>query len=99
MAVTMVLVMTIFNFVETKYIARSKSIHLYVVLENLSNISDFIEIAEKNGLVIDNYETARAEFTPGIGVFFKLRSEQRRPHKDIMEMIRPCNGLSFMEEL
>lgn len=99
MAVTMVLVMTIFNFVEVKYIARSKSIHVYVVLECLSNISDFIEIAEKNDIIIDNYETARAEFTPGIGVFFKLRSEQRRPHKEIMELIRPCAGLTFMEEL
>ena len=98
MVLLMLLVMTVFNALEVKYIARSKTMHLYVVFESIHNISDFIHLAENNNIIVENYDTARSEYGVGIGVFFMLRFKTRMSHQEVVESIRQCDGLIFVEE-
>lgn len=98
MCIIMILVMTVFNAVEVKYISRSKTMHVYTVFESIHNISDFIKVAEERGIEVENYDTARSEYGVGIGVFFNFRFKERLDHQEVVELIRQSEGLIFVEE-
>lgn len=98
MFILMVLVMTVFNAMEVKYISSSRTMHVYTVFENIHNIADFIKNAEQQGISVENYDTARSEYGVGIGVFFILRFQEKREHHAVIEQMRQCDGLIFMEE-
>ncbi len=99
MFLTMFLVMTIFNFIESKYVGRSKRLLLYAVLESTQGIASFFDVAKQNNVLIDGYETMRSEYPPGIGMFITLRFKERRSHSEVLEIMRPSEGLIYMEEI
>jgi putative Mg2+ transporter-C (MgtC) family protein len=98
MFLLMVLVMTVFYMVEQRYISVSRTMHVYAVFETIHNISDFIRFAEQRNISVENYDTARSEYGVGIGVFFILRFPEKREHHTVIEQMRQCDGLIFLEE-
>ncbi len=94
----MLLVMSVFNTIEVSYIARSKDMHLYVVFESINNIGDFIAVTEQQDISVVNYDTTRSEYGTGIGVFFALHFKEWLSHREVIEKVRHCPGLIFLEE-
>lgn len=99
MVIAMLLVMTIFDNIQSRYIARSNRIRLYVVLESIHNLSDFLELARSKNIFIDDFETMRNPVGTGIGVLFMLRFREKKSHSEVIEMVRNCTGLISLEEL
>lgn len=94
----MIMVLTVFNAFEAKYVARTKNMSLYAVFESIHNIASFVSLAEAQGISVENYDTSRSEYGTGIGVFFSLSFKERKSHREVVEMIRTCEGLIFVEE-
>ncbi|MDL2235119.1 MgtC/SapB family protein [Christensenellaceae bacterium OttesenSCG-928-L17] len=99
MVIAMLLVMTIFDWLQTRWISKSNHIRLYVVFENLQNITDFLELAKEKHIHIDDFETTRSPAGHGVAVLFMLRFQEKMSHSQIIEMVRHCDGLISIEEI
>lgn len=97
--IMMVLVMTMFEYVQTSYIARSKRIQIYAVFESLDNIQDFMHLALEKSFQVDDFQTCRTDTGSGIGVVFMLRFSQRVSHAQVLDLVKDCKGLKFLEEI
>lgn len=95
----MVLVMTIFEYVQNSYIARAKRIQVYAVFESLDNINDFMHLAVEKGFQVDDFQTCRPDSGFGIGVVFMLSFPKRVSHAEVLTLVKDCNGIKFLEEI
>lgn len=99
MCAAMFIVMTFFNYLQARWVRRSKRIQLYIVFENISNIGDFLELAHSHGIKVSDFETIRPEACSGVGAIFMLHFAKRMSHAEIIELLRGCKGLTLIEEI
>lgn len=98
MCAIMLLVLSAFNYLETRYISRSKNMNLFVVLSDMSNIGDMLKLCRDNKIEVMNYETTRIDYASGLGAVFYLHFPEKKPHHEMMDLLRTCDGLLYMEE-
>lgn len=99
MCFVVLVVMSFFDWIESRYISRSHRIRLYVVLQIFEIINDFLELAKNKNIIIDDFETTHTEFETGIGVVFMLRFREKKSHAEVVELIRDCKGIKYLEEI
>jgi putative Mg2+ transporter-C (MgtC) family protein len=99
MCLIVLVVMTCFDWIQTKFISRSHKIRLYVVLQNFENIYDFLELAKSKNIIINDFETARPDFGTGIAVVFIMEFREKKSHAEVINLIRDCKGISYVEEI
>lgn len=93
------IVMTLFNWIEGRWISRAKRIKLYIVFESITNLGDFLDMARANAIQIYDFETTSSEQLPGVGAIFMLRFKEKKSHGEVVEMFRNCKGLKLIEEI
>lgn len=99
MFLAMLVVMTAFQYVQDHYISRSRRIQLYAVFQSLDNIGHFMALSNKFNFHIDDFQTSRPECGPGVGVMFMLRFPKKVSHAEVVDMVKDCEGLTFIEEI
>ncbi len=93
------LVMTALEWVQTRYVSRMRRIRLYIVFDAISNIGDFLALADRLKISVSDFETLVPEGVPGVGAVFMLQFKEKKSHAEIIEMLRPCPGLKLIEEI
>lgn len=93
------IVMTLLEWVQTRYVSRMRRIRLYIVFEGMANIGDFLVLADQLKIRISDFETLTPEAGPGVGAVFMLQFKEKKTHAEIIEMLRNCPGLKVIEEI
>ncbi|MDL2257693.1 MgtC/SapB family protein [Eubacteriales bacterium OttesenSCG-928-K08] len=99
MVIVMLLVMTIFDWLQNRWISKSNRIRLHVIFDNIQSITCFLELAKENHIQVDDFETTRSPTGAGAAVLFMLRFQEKKSHGEIIEMVRHCEGLISIEEI
>ena len=99
MCVTLILVMTIFDQFQMRFISRSKRMLLHVILESIHNIDDFHKIAHNMGIHVVDFETAISEVGTGISAYFVMESKEKMSHSEVVNAFKQCPGLTMIEEI
>lgn len=99
MCVMVLIVMSLFDRVQTRYISRSKSIRLYVVFENFQNLVAFLDFLKEQNILVSDFETNAPEMGVGVGAFFNVHFKVKKSHAEIIDLVRHCEGLMFIEEI
>jgi hypothetical protein len=76
-----------------------RRIRLYIVFEGIANIGDFLALCGTLGIKISDFETVTPEAGAGVGAVFMLEFREKKSHAEIIEMLRPCEGLKLIEEI
>lgn len=99
MCLTLLLVMTLFDQFQARFISRSKRMQLHVILESIKNIDDFHTIAHDMGIHIVDFETALSEIGSGISAYFSMEFKEKTAHSEVINAFRKCPGLTMIEEI
>lgn len=100
MFLAIVFVMTLLNFVQTKYVKSSHNLHLYIIFETLKNVKDFITLLKSMDIVIDEFEIEPSSHGIGVGAHFALHIKgKERTQDDVMRMVNECSGLTMVVEV
>lgn len=99
MCFVVLIVMTFFEWLQSSFISRSHIIRLYVVLQAFENVYDFLELAKSKNIVIKDFETMRPDFGSGIGVLFVMEFREKKSHGEVINLLRDCKGINFVEEV
>jgi len=93
------LVMTVLEWVQTRWVSKMRRIRLYIVFEAIGNIGDFLMLADRLKVRVSDFETVVPETGAGVGAVFMLEFKEKKSHAEIIEMLRPCAGLKLIEEI
>ncbi len=99
LCITIFAVMTLFNEVQNRYVARTNAIRLYVVFESIKDMSCFLELCREKSIHIGDFETTRSQLGTGIAVLFTLHFQERKSHQEVIKMISDCSGIIAIEEI
>lgn len=99
MCLTLILVMTLFDQFQTRFISRSKRMLLHVIFERIHNIDDFHQVAHGMDIHIVDFETALSEVGTGISAYFVMESKTKILHAEIVNAFKQCPGLTMIEEI
>ncbi len=99
MCLTLILVMTLFDQFQTRFISRSRRMLLHVIFEQIRNIDDFHRVAHGMGIHIIDFETALSEVGTGISAYFVMESKIKMSHADVVNSFKQCPGLTMIEEI
>lgn len=99
MCISIFAVMTLFNAVQNRYVARTNAIRLYVVFESIKNMTEFFEMSREKGIHVDDFETTRNQLGTGIAVLFTLHFQERKEHQEVINMVSDCSGIIAIEEI
>lgn len=93
------MIMTVLDQVQRKFIARSKRIRLYCVFENLQSLVTFMDWMKEQKIPISDFETQEPTVGTGVGAFFTLKFNEKKAHSQVLELVRAREGLTYVEEL
>lgn len=99
MCLMVFLVMTVFDRVQTNYLARSRRLRLYVVFDTFQNLIDFMDFLGAQNITTSDFETHVPEVGAGVGAFFTMKFKDKKSHAEVIELVRHCAGLTFIEEI
>lgn len=99
MCVTLILVMTIFDQFQMRFMSRSKRMLVHIIFEGIHNIDDFHKIAHDTDIHIIDFETALSEVGIGISAYFILESKIKISHSEVVNVFKQCPGLKMIEEI
>ncbi len=99
MCVMVLVVMVFFGRLQTSYLLRSRRVRLYVVFETLGNLMSFMDFLKEKQIAVSEFETHEPDNRAGVGAFFTVRFAEKKTHAEILELVRGCEGLTFIEEL
>ncbi len=97
--IALLLVMTLFDRFQSKFIMRSKRMQIHVILESIQNIDDFHNVAHEMGIHIIDFETALSDVGPGISAYFEMEFRTKMSHADVVRTFKSCRGLTLIEEI
>ena len=97
--VAIFLVMTVLEWVQTRWVSKMRRIRLYIVFDSIGNIGDFLALTCKLGIKVSDFETVTPEAGAGVGAVFMLEFKEKKSHAEIIEILRPCAGLKLIEEI
>lgn len=93
------IVLIVFGWVQARCLSKVHRLRLYVVFDNLQHLMAFLDfIKEKKG-AISEFETHEPDNQAGVGAFLSVRFSERRSHAELIELVRDCEGLTFIEGL
>ena len=98
MCLAMIMVMTIFDAVQTRYISRSKEISLYIIFEKFNYFTEFFDFCKAKNIIIKNFETMPSPGSTWVAILFFLCFQEKKSHTEVIEMINKYDGLISIEE-
>jgi putative Mg2+ transporter-C (MgtC) family protein len=99
MCIAIFIVMTVLEWVQTRWVSKMRRIHIYLVFESIANIGDFLALADRLKIRVSDFETLSPEAGTGVGAVFMLEFKEKKSHAEIIEMLRHCPGLKLIEEI
>lgn len=93
-------VMTLLQRWDDQMHSKTKAVEIYVELEEVITIGDFIRNVRELELEISNIQIDPTSADENIrGVIATLKAKKRGKHEELMEKIRQINGVRYLEEL
>lgn len=99
MCVMVLVVMVLFGRLQTSYLLKARRVRLYVVFGTLQELMRFLDFLKEKQIIVSEFETHEPESRPGVGAFLTARFVQKKSHAELLELVRNCEGLTFIEEL
>ena len=99
MWLTILMIMTVFDQLQRKFIAHSKRVRIYCVFENLQSLAAFLDWMKTQQIPISDFETQEPTVGTGVGAFITLKFKERKTHPEVLELVRAREGLTYVEEL
>jgi putative Mg2+ transporter-C (MgtC) family protein len=95
----MVFIMIFADRFETAYTQRLRWVHLYVILENVDKLRQFISELKARGIALSDVETTKADGGQGVGLFCQLKMPYRMTNDEAMNIVEGCGGVLFAEDI
>jgi len=97
-AVFVLVVMAPLDLLQTRFLAYSRFIQLFIILEDFDNINDFFELCKQNNIHVDDFEIIQSPTGSGLAILVMLRFKKRMSHQESINIVRVCPGLLSIEE-
>lgn len=100
-AVTVLLIMTVMQRIDTAIYKRSRSIELYMEFEPNHKLSDFLIYARENGFeAVDiQLDKGLSRDEGGLSVVLSIEFGKNKKHEEVIEVISRAAGVSYLEEV
>ena len=97
-SVFVLVVMMPLDLLQTRFLAHSKYVQLFIILENFDNVNEFFALCKKKNIHISDFEVMTAPTGTGVAILVMMRFKKRMAHNEVIEMVSACPGLLSVEE-
>lgn len=94
--------LTLLPRVENFFRNRSKNIRIYIEIDNIEHVKDFIKYTRENQLIISSLEPNHAYDGTGLTVYtvdFEIAIERKNNNKEIIKGIAELPYVNYIEEI
>lgn len=95
----MLLVMTILNYAQKRYVAKCRRMQLYILFETLNNLFYFTERMKSEDIKLEDFELDASVASIGVGVTIQIYIKGGHTHKQVIDIIEECGGLTMADEI
>lgn len=96
-----VLVMTVLYKLDEWMFTKTKIIRLYVELEDVKSVSAFFNFIKEHKMRVVDIDLSKGQkMTEGnVMALLTIKSDKKRNHVDIIEILSRCEGICYIEEI
>jgi len=99
MLLILLFVMVFADRLENTYTRRLRTMPLYIIFSNVTDLKPFIDKMRENGIITNDAETTKSDNKEGIGFFCVLKLPSIINREAAFKMVEESNGVLFAEEL
>lgn len=99
---TLILIaMSVMQRMDGRLVANAKDMDLYLELQKMSDLGNFMTRMKKLGMKITDIEITKSDWKEDVGivVLLTVRLEKKQPHTEIIQMLSQVDGVLYLEEL
>lgn len=96
--VLLALIMMLAERLQGKFIARSRRMRVYIILDQFECLHEFLNYVRSHDISVDDFNLTRADTREGIGVTCELGFKEKRAHSQVIEQLSQFEGVAFLEE-
>ncbi len=99
MFLIVLLVMTTFDFFQSKYIHSSSRMRVYIIFRSIDALCSFIKDTAKANARVEDFEAISPYAEIGVGVMVTIKYKGAVNHSDVLEKLNDDKGIIFAEEV
>ena len=95
------MVMSVLHRMDNRMAANTKILDMYMEFQKMSDLGVFMSKIKELGIKIADIEMTKATAADdvGVAVLLTLKSEKKRPHTEIIELLSQIEGVKYIEEI
>jgi len=83
------------DWLQTRFLAHSKYIQLFIILESFDSVNGFFVFCKEKNIHTSDFEVMNAPTGTGVAILVTMRFKKRMAHGEVIEMISTCPRPAF----